>query len=210
MTTLVDQINNNAIYNQQIIDYYWQHNPQPSAQSIKILALASDMLDKSIVLENNVVQKLYAWKLDKTPSLEPINFNTVEDRGYLLTKSRLAKLCTKIYFIAMIVVCSLGVALSMIGVATTLPILTAVGFSAVISGITLPAQGLIMNKFFNLILAKEHREARVNRSENFKAFVHKYLINKIRFTPKSEDLMDSKLHDIYCDWKKKAKAIFNQ
>lgn len=212
MTTLVDQINNNTIYNQFIIDF---HNNRPSIRdlppnlsSIRILTLATEIKEKTSTLEDDIDEKLDDWKRGKTASRRPINFNTVTDRSTLLKKSQITKTIAKCFIIGMIALCALGTALTIIGFAAALPSLALIGDICVLSGLTLPTSCLLITQIGYLIFAESLREKRVNTSENFQAFVRKYVIEKNHFIPDEEDLMDSKLHDIYCNWKKKAKAIF--
>jgi hypothetical protein len=164
---------------------------------------ASKKGEKIVALETKIGDQLKKWSLCHTASTEELNFNTVEDKSDLIHKVKMQKICNRIMKIAVAV---------FIILALLTPLVT-VFFQAVLitSGILLGLAALtaLGNLLRYALSAAQGCEKRVNVNQNFQEFIQTHLKAKLHFVPSQNDLLDAKLHTIYLDWKKEAKAILN-
>lgn len=199
-----DQINNNLINTrsqlilpQSIGQFYGRLHASGAIR-------AWDQSQKIEVLEIKIVNKLRHWCEEKNSSPVAVNFNTAQDRAVLIREAKSIKLSIKLSIIAAIfftALLSFLVPFSLIG--------GPISFCVTLMGSLICPIGFYIFAA-HLQKSKILLEKRVNVSQNFQAFVQRYLIEKIQFVPSRLDLIDSKLHHIYREWKKDAKSLLNR
>lgn len=158
-------------------------------------------------LEEQVTENLHGWIQHKTPSRNALNFQTVRNKHQLIKKAKIFKLATRIMSIASIILGSLALTFSILSFFFPL---------TMISTVSLIINPTFLISYISTVVVQEiagnpiKLRKRTNTSDNFQSFVHRYLVEKLHFTPKPTDLMDPKLHTIYTHWKAKGENIFKK
>lgn len=160
-------------------------------------------------MEVTTTKSLDEWKKDRKPSSDvEVNFKVSNNEAQLIKSVKLRKLISSIILIAapifLVVGLVGGAALGVAAFTGFVPVAAALQFVG--CGAALANLMFIVRKLFNeIFLEGKVREKRVCTSTNFQGFVKKYLPD---FIPTAKELTDSKLHDIYKNWKEQAYAIF--
>lgn len=195
----------------KFLNYSSCEKPDVWIKKCKKFEAVCSQLFKIQSLESQTIQNLSQWQQGKVSFKGEVKFEIRTDKENLLKKVRMIKLA---HFICTVVQ-SIFVCLAILACSCTLfssnsPLrleLSDVGSPAFLAGFGI---GIVINIHAEMVTAlfsKTLREKRVCTSVNFQGFVNKYVIEKNQFIPDYEHLIDGKLHDIYMEWKKQAKAI---
>lgn len=192
----------------KFLDYSSCEKPDVWIKKCKKFEAVCSQLFKIQSLESQTIQNVSQWQQGKVSFAVKVKFEIRTDRENLLKKVRMIKLAQ---VIKSIFVClSILLACSCTLFSSNPPLrleLSDIGSPAFLAGFGI---GIVINtpaEMFTALFSKTLREKRVCTSVNFQEFVNKYVIEKNQFIPDYVHLIDGKLHDIYLEWKKQAKAI---